>query len=281
MPMISITEFLKFIEFLFLGTSVGVLGTMVGAGGGFFVVPYLLLISKMNTQIVIGTSMTMVFFNAISGTLAYLRQKRIDIKTGIMFAVACLPGSIVGAYISRFFNNNVYSFLFGLLLFCIGIFILLRPKYKEDGSDKSLSLPVPVHWSIVNRTIKDSSGKTYMYSFNQRTGLILSLAIGFMSTSLGIGGGILLVPLMIYLLGFPVHVATATSFFILLISSFFGVISHFLLHHVDLLVATYLSVGAIIGAQIGAVLAKKFDASVIQKILAVCLILVAVKLILM
>ncbi len=271
-------DILTFIEFLLLGTAVGILGTIVGAGGGFFVVPYLLLVSKMSPQIVIGTSMTMVFFNALSGTFAYLRQKRIDIKTGIKFAAATLPGSILGAYISKFFNNDVYSLLFGLLLFGIGVFMLFRPKYKDE--DKNPVGVMDIRWPIVKRKIVDSSGNTYQYAFNERSGIILSLAIGFMSTSLGIGGGILHVPLMVYMLGFPIHVATATSFFILLISSFIGVSMHFILQHVNLLIAIYLSIGAIIGAQLGAIISKKIESSWIQKILAVCLILVSIKLIL-
>lgn len=268
---------IEFLEFSLLGTIAGILGTIVGAGGGFFVVPYLLLLAKLNPQVIIGTSMTMVFFNAISGSIAYIRQKRIDIKTGIKFAIATLPGSILGAYISKLFSSSTYSKAFGLLLLGIGIFILLRPKHDQHLITK-IDNVIDIKWPIKKRRIQDSYGNVYQYCFNERLGIIISFLIGLISTSMGIGGGILHVPLMVYVLGFPVHIATATSFFILLISSFFGVIVHYLLQHVDLLIAVYLSVGAIIGAQIGAHLSKNFNSSLIQKILALCLIAVSAKL---
>ncbi len=275
----NVFDFVNFLQFFLLGTSVGILGTIVGAGGGFFVVPYLFLVSKMSPQLIIGTSMTMVFFNAISGTLAYLYQKRIDLKTGVKFSVAIIPGSILGAFISRLFDSSLYGDAFGLLLLGVGIFILVRPKNVQNNHHANPIGVMDIRWPIVNRRISDSSGNTYLYSFNERTGLILSFFTGFISTSMGIGGGILMVPLMVYLLGFPVHIATATSFFILLVSSFFGVITHVLLQHVNILIAAYLSVGAILGAQIGAFLSKKFDSKWTQIILAICLVMVSVKLI--
>ncbi len=275
----NMMDFINFLHFFLLGTSAGILGTIVGAGGGFFVVPYLFLVSKMSPQLIIGTSMTMVFFNAISGTLAYLHQKRIDLRTGIKFSAVTIPGSILGAFISRFFDSSLYGDAFGLLLLGVGIFILIRPKNIQNNQHANPIGVMDIRWPIVNRRISDSSGNTYLYSFNERTGLILSFFTGFISTSMGIGGGILMVPLMVYLLGFPVHIATATSFFILLVSSFFGVVTHVLLQHVDILIAAYLSVGAILGAQIGALVSKRFNSKWTQVILAICLVLVSVKLI--
>ena len=98
--------------------------------------------------------------------------------------------------------------------------------------------------------------------------LLLGLGVGIFGTLVGIGGGIIHVPLMIYLLGFPVHIATATSHFVLAVSSCMGVISHFLLDHIVWLPAIALGIGASLGAQIGAKLSKKTKPKIILVLLS-------------
>ena len=119
------------------------------------------------------------------------------------------------------------------------------------------------------------------FHYNQWIGIGSSFIVGFLSSIFGIGGGIVHVPLMIYLLGFPVHVATATSHFVLACSSAFGVISHFMLDHIVWLPALSISVGAAIGAQIGAKLSQKTKSKVILGLLSLAMFALGCRLILL
>ena len=109
-------------------------------------------------------------------------------------------------------------------------------------------------------------------------GLIILFA-SVLGATVGIGGGVMHVPLMIYLLGFPVHVATATSHFVLACSSLFGVISHFLLDHIVWIPAVCISIGAAIGAQIGAKISQKTKSKVILLLLSCAMFALGLRLI--
>src|SRR5436309_13816623 len=103
-----------------LGFVVGAFGTLIGAGGGFILVPALLLLyPSAKPSVITGISLAVVFFNAASGSVAYAREHRIDFRTGMAFAGAAVPGAIVGALAVGFLPCGVFDAGFGLLL--IGI----------------------------------------------------------------------------------------------------------------------------------------------------------------
>lgn len=106
-------------------------------------------------------------------------------------------------------------------------------------------------------------------NYNRTAGVLLSLCVGFLSSILGIGGGIIHVPAMVYLL--VQHIATATSHFVLAISSMVGVFSHFLLHNILIKEALMIGVGAVLGAQLGAKMSLKVKSKAILSLLAFCL----------
>jgi uncharacterized membrane protein YfcA len=267
---------LEIIELLFLGIFVGIYGTIVGIGGGFLIVPIMLLVYKMTPQYAIGTSLLVIFFNSLSATVAYVRQKRIDYKSGIIFSISTFPGAIIGAYLSNYFNLNSFKILFSFLLFGASLFLILSPKKNEVKSEFDST---STNNSFVTRTIVDSSGQFFKYQFNLIIGIVVSFFVGFFSSILGLGGGIIHVPSMIYLLNFPPHLAVATSHFILLFSTFVGAISHITLKHIfSYQIVFILAIGAIIGAQIGARLSKNIKGKILVRLLAIALIFVAIRL---
>lgn len=231
---------------------------MLGVGGGFILVPIFLLILHWSPQNAIGTSLAIVLFNAISGTYAYIKQKKVYYDAAIKFSIATLPGAFIGSYLAQYFTSNSFRVTFGILLLLIGIIMFFRSSSKGGQTDFDKAT----------------------FKYNSALGISISAVIGFLSSILGIGGGIIHVPAMVYLLGFPTHIATATSSFVLGISSFAGVISHFMLGNILTVPALVIGAGAVLGAQFGARLSLKVKSRAILILLSVALFALGIRLIL-
>jgi uncharacterized membrane protein YfcA len=252
-----------------LGTGVGCYGTLIGAGGGFVLMPVLLLLyPNQNADLLTSISLAVVFFNALSGSEAYALLKRIDYRSGLMFSAATIPGAILGALNTSVVPRRLFDFIFGVLLLAAAAFLIWQPR-KAKNDRKSTST---VHYRMVRR-LADAHGINYAYDFNWLLGLTISIIVGYISSFLGIGGGIIHVPALTYLLNFPVHIATATSHFILAIMALTGTIVHILsgtfAHGVHRTIA--LAIGVVLGAQIGARLSEKIQSNWILRGLAIAL----------
>ncbi len=269
---------LETVLFVVFGIAVGAYGAIVGAGGGFLVVPMLLAVLQVSAQQAVGTSMVVVFLNAVSATVAFARQRRIDYRSGIIFAVAALPGSVVGALLTTRFDSAWFKIGFGLLLIGLAVYLMLRPEagaVSEEAMAARAAQP-----GMVCRTIVDCEGKTFIYYCNERQGAIISFFVGFFSSALGIGGGIIQTPIMVQLYCFPSHIAAATSMLIITVSTFLGVGSHLVLGHVLVVPALAIGVGALAGAQLGAFVARRAHGQWLMRALAAALLLVGVRLLL-
>src|SRR5690349_8550702 len=120
-----------------LGFLVGAVGTLIGAGGGFILVPVLLfLYPDLKPEVITSISLGVVFLNASSGSLAYAKMRRIDYKSAGIFALATLPGAILGAFMTSFIKRGVFNWLLGAFLILIALFLLLRPHYRKVTSSE-------------------------------------------------------------------------------------------------------------------------------------------------
>jgi uncharacterized membrane protein YfcA len=259
-----------------LGLLTGAYGTLIGVGGGVVLIPALILIwPEAKPETMTGISLAIIFANTLSGTIAYARQGRIDYRTGGLFALATIPGAFLGVRVTRLLNREVFSLIFGILVLLISIFLQIRPKPRDNRQ--------PYLPGSTGRTLTDARGKTFVYHFNRPLGVGLSFAVGFMASLLGIGGGIVHVPAMIYLLRFPIHIATATSLFILVFTSLTASLTHAAVgtyaHHWQLLL--WLAVGVIPGAQFGAWLSRRVRGVLIVRLLALALTVMGVRLLLL
>ena len=217
-------------------------------------------------------TLTVAFFNAFSGSIAYWRQRRIDFKSGLLFAIAAIPGAIIGAFLVDYLSRSAFQYIFGSILLAVAMYLIFRPNKRMRGSFITL-------WNRSCR-ITDSAQKVHEYSYNLPLGMTIAFFVGVISSLLGIGGGIIHVPALTQILSFPTHIATATSHFMVAITTFSAIITHIINQTFagDAGRALVLSAGAVVGAQFGARLSQKVSATVIVRLLAAGLVIVALRL---
>ncbi|WP_116788303.1 sulfite exporter TauE/SafE family protein [Flavobacterium psychrotrophum] len=259
------------------GFIIGSFGTLIGAGGGFILVPLLLIFyPQLGPELTTAISIAVVSVNAISGTAAYAKSGRIDYKAGIMFAAFTIPGSILGVLTVKYIPHEVFNTIFGILLLVLSVFLFFKnnknnvvPAYTPPCSGKKTS------------TLTDAAGVTYCYSYNQTIGNVLSVVVGFISPLLGIGGGIIHVPAMVNWLKFPVHIATATSHFILAVMATVSVLTHAYNGTYEnpetVHMILYLAIGVVPGSQLGAYFSHRLKSHVILRVLSACLVVVGLR----
>lgn len=267
---------LIFLAWVAVGTGVGAYGTLVGAGGGFALVPILLLVyPRQSAAQLTAVSLAVVFANVVSGSLSYARLRRIDYRTGLTLAPATIPGAVIGALVVGAIPRAAFDTVMGSALILVAAFLLLTPRGN---------FPIGLNggW-VVARTLIDSDGNRFEYRFNQALAIAASFGIGFVSSLLGIGGGIIQVPILTTFFAFPAHIASATSQFVQVATSGVGTLTHIV--HGDYAgfvgVTIALAIGVIIGAQVGAAISTRVGGSAIIRLLAVALGLVGIRLLLL
>jgi uncharacterized protein len=259
-----------------LGVVVGTYGTLVGVGGGFLVVPLLLIIYKLPPAAAAATSLVVVLLNAASGSMTYVRRGRVDVRTGLLLAAATMPGAFfIGPELAERIPERAFKIGFGVFLLVMATLLFLRPEREPaaPGAARRKGL-----W-IMRRTFRDGSGATLDYEFDLVLAIALSFAVGILSSMLGIGGGIVHVPALIHLMGFPVHVATATSQFVLAFTAAAGVAKYASGGHVVWPLAAVVGVGVIVGAQVGARVSHRMKGAKIIRLLVLAIVLLGVRLI--
>ena len=263
-----------------LGFAAGAYGTLVGAGGGFIVVPALLLFySTQSQQHLTAISLAMVLGNSISGTFAFARQRLIDYRAGLTFAAATVPSSFAGAYAVRFLPREVFDVVFGALLIALALFTV----YGLSRRKQTLREPLRAGPHIAVRSLRRADGVSYRYAYDSWQGIGYAAVVGFASSLFGVGGGIMQVPLMVTALRFPIEVAVATSQFMIIFMASAGTALHLLAGEFggrEALRAALLTVGAIPGAQAGAWLAPRVPQALVVRLLATGLVLVGARLVL-
>jgi len=266
-----------------LGFVVGILSGMFGVGGGFLTTP-LLIFYGIPPTVAVASAATQITGASVSGVMVHMRRGGVDIRMGAVMIVGGLFGSLVGAAMFRVLQSTgqidvVISLLYVLILGWIGALMmkdaLIALGYVEAKSADSQP-------SRYNRWVQSLP---WRWRFNT-SGLFISpvapLALGFLAgvltVLLGIGGGFILVPAMIYLLGMPARVVIGTSLLMVLAVSGATTMVHALTTRaVDIVLAFLLLIGGVIGAQYGALLALRIKPDLLRLALSVVILLVAMR----
>lgn len=245
--------------YLGLGLTAGVVGTLIGAGGGFMLAPiFLFLFPDMEPVRLTALSLLAVSANSTSGSLGYAARKQVHWPSVLLFTVVAIPGVWLGLQLNRFVDRHSFESIFSIFLISLGSFIIWRSFRTKPAAQAHF-------WNFKNKI----------------WGSFVSFFVGVISSLLGLGGGIIHVPLLAEFMGYPVHLAAGTSHAILAVTSIFAVTEHFFKGDFVNLESwvPWLVAGLVVGAQAGAALSKKMKSKWIMRLLGVALFSVAVRLI--
>lgn len=269
---------------LLLGTLVGFLSGVFGVGGGFLMTPFLIFMG-LPPAIAVGTQANQLVAASLSGLLGHTKRGNVDFKIGGIMLAGSLIGSVLGVLIFRLLQHLgqidfVIPMLYVLLLSVMGIMMLTESlsaillKKNEEEVPKNLQH----HPFFQNLPYKMRFPRSRLY-----ISALVPAGIGFVGgvlvSILGVGGGFLLVPAMIYILGMPTLLVVGTSLFQIMITTIVATMMHAVANHsVDLVLAFLLIVGGVVGAQLGVQAGKKIKGVYARIFLAAMLLLVSFEL---
>jgi uncharacterized membrane protein YfcA len=266
-----------------LGGLVGLLTGMVGVGGGFLTTP-ILIFYGIPPAVAVASATTQITGTSISGVLAHRRRRGVDPQMGAVVIVGGVLGSLLGGLIFRLLQqggqiDTVISILYVLLLGGIGFMMakeaatalgILKPSARAAERTARRHNPLiamlPMRWRFY---------RSGLY-ISPLAPLALGFAAGMLTVLLGIGGGFIMVPAMIYLLGMSAQVVVGTSLLqILFVTGATTIIHATTTRSVDIVLAGLLLLGSVIGAQYGALLAQKMKPELLRMFLAIIVLAVA------
>jgi uncharacterized protein len=252
-----VQEILAMLVLIAAGAGISTLGAMVGLGGGFLAVPFLLLLWNLDSDVAVISSLTMILANSTSSSITYLRSKKVDMKIFALLILPTIPGLILGWWLLGEMDDNIFKLTFSLLMVIVMFYILIR-NYRSGKTEK-------------NENDRAPEKRSKLVS-------ILSIPIAFLagtaSSAFGIGGGALLMPLQVGLLKVEVKRAIATSMFLIAVMTAFRVIV-ISKGAIDPFVAIPLALGGLLGAQLAAYLVKRVKSRYLLYFLAAFLFFIA------
>ncbi|MCH8616936.1 sulfite exporter TauE/SafE family protein [Sphingomonas sp. SM33] len=265
-----------------LGGLVGVLSGMFGVGGGFLTTP-LLIFYGIPPTVAVASATTQITGASVTGVMAHAKRGGVDLQMGGVMVVGGMIGSLVGAAIFRALLASgqidvVIGSLYVLLLGYIGS-LMLKDAVTALGYVKAKK---PAARPRHNRWVASLPLRWRFYASGLYISPLAPLALGFvagiLTMLLGIGGGFILVPAMIYILGMPARVVVGTSLAIILVISAGTTMVHALTtRSVDIVLAFLLLIGGVVGAQYGAVLATRLKPDYLRFALAIVILLVGLR----
>ena len=276
---VSVNAFLV----LGLGGIVGFLSGMFGVGGGFLITPLLFFIG-VPPAVAVATGANQVVASSVSGVLAQLRRKGVDFHRGGVLLAGGIVGSAVGVWVFRWMTALGQVDLFVQLSYVLFLGLIGALMFQESLRSllraRKPGVPVRrahVHSWVHGLPLKMKFRASGLY-ISVIPPLLIGAAVGFLAAIMGVGGGFIMVPAMIYLLGMPTKVVIGTSLFQIIFVTAFTTVMHAVTSQtVDMLLALLLILGGVIGAQIGSRVGMRLKAEQLRILLSLLVLAVAIR----
>ncbi len=272
-----------------LGLAVGLLSGLFGVGGGFLMTPLLIMFGIPST-VAAATDSNQIVAASTSGTYAHWKVGNVDFKMGIYLLAGGFAGGLVGVQAIKLLHamgnaDFVIKMTYVLMLGIVGAYMFIESlQSMKKKKSAAVAEEKPATDSAVGRFLKalplqtrfEKSGITHSVFVP----IVLGAFVGVLAAIMGVGGGFLMVPIMVYMLRMPMHVVVGTSLFQILFTCIeVTFLQAYTNHSVDFILAVLLLVGSTIGAQVGAVFGRKLKADQLKILLAGIVLVVTVKII--
>jgi uncharacterized membrane protein YfcA len=253
------------------GFVAGAFGTLLGLGGGLFLVPFLVLLADIPMHQAIATSIIAVIATSSTGASIYLQRGLVNIKLGMLLEVATVVGAIGGGVTASLLSAELLTKLFSLVMVIAAGIMILRMRSGPSGATAEIGGLFPAEFT------DEGTNEVVHYTARRIPGtMTISLIAGNLSGLLGIGGGIFKVPAMHVLSGVPLKAATATSNFMIGVTATASAFIYFANGHLNPAVASSATLGVLCGSVVGTYLSKQLHRHTLGWVFIVVLIAVSV-----
>ena len=269
---------------IFIGMVVGGLSGLFGVGGGFLMTPLLIFLG-IPPAVAVGTEAPHVLASSVSGVVAHWRRRNVDFKMGFFLLIGGVVGSTVGVNLFKLLRgfgqiDMVIQMLFLIFLGFIGFtmaFESAKTTISKYRTTSSIRTKLHQHSWIHGLPFKLRFHRSKLY-ISAIPPIIIGFFVGLLSAMMGVGGGFIMIPAMVYILGMSTNVVVGTSLFqIIFVTANSTFFQSYLNQTVDIVLAALMIIGGVIGAQIGASIGTKLKAEYLRGILAIIVLIVCAK----
>jgi len=254
----------------------GALGSMVGLGGGVFIVPALALFLDVPIHGAIAASLLGVVATSTTATAAYVRDNLTNLRLGLTLETVTVVGALAGGFVGAGLSRGVLSAVFGGVMIPVGFYMLVNPRAGSHPAVETRDV------GVLGASYHDRSlGRTVSYRVRRLpAGLVASLVAGGISGMLGVGGGFLKVPTMVLAMGVPVRAAVSTSSFMIGMTATVTTTVYLVRGLIDPAVVVPVVLGVVTGAYLGSMISRHVKSGVLTVVLALVLVALAIQMIL-
>ncbi len=269
---------------VFIGMLVGALSGLFGVGGGFLMTPLLIFLG-IPPVVAVGSEAPHVLASSVSGVIAHWRKKNVDFKMGFFLLSGGVVGSTLGVNLFKILKmygqiDIVIQFLFLIFLGFIGVsmaFESAKTTIKNYKTTSAIRTKLHQHSWIHGLPFKLRFHRSKLY-ISAIPPILIGFFVGVLSAMMGVGGGFIMIPAMVYILGMSTNVVVGTSLFqIIFVTANSTFFQSYLNQTVDIVLSALMILGGVIGAQIGVRIGSKLKAEYLRGILAILVLLVCAK----